>query len=254
MADELVHLHRADAVATITLDSPANRNALSTALVAQLLDHLAVVGADPQTRVIVLTHTGSTFCAGADLTEMTAGSTETGTQALFAALRAIVELPKPVIARLTGHARAGGVGLVGAADLAIAPPTATFAFSEARLGLAPAVISLTTSSRLTERAAARYYLTGDVFDAVEAAAIGLLTVCTDDVDGTVAGYVASLRRCSPQGLAQTKAITAAELRLRLVENGPAMAELSGRLFASDEAGEGMRSFLERRPARWVAQP
>lgn len=254
MADELVHLHVADAVATITLDSPTNRNALSAALVGQLLDRLATVGADPQIRAVVLTHTGTTFCAGADLTEMSAGdaqATAAGTQALLATLRAIVELPKPVIARVTGHARAGGVGLIGAADVAVGSPAVTFAFSEVRLGLAPAVISLTTSTRLSERATARYYLTGDVFDGVQAAAIGLLTDCGDDVDALVDSYLASLRRCSPQGLAETKALMTQGLRRRLVEDGPAMAALSGRLFSSDEAREGMQAFLERRSPRWA---
>jgi enoyl-CoA hydratase len=247
MNDELVHLDLADGVATITLDSPSNRNALSASLVEQLLAHLAAAATAEATRAIVLTHTGGTFCAGADLAEMTGGgSRQAGTARLLALLRAIVEVPKPVIARLAGHARAGGVGLVGACDLAFATAAATFAFSEARLGLAPAVISLTTLPRLDARAAARYYLTGDVFDAAEAARIGLLTAVTDEVGGVLE----SMRACSPRGLAESKALVTASMRRDIAERGEQLAQLSGRLFASDDGHEGMAAFLARRPPRW----
>ena len=117
-------------------------------------------------RAIVLTHTGRTFCAGADLKEQAAeGGPAEGTQRMLGLLRAIVELPKPVVARVDGHVRAGGVGLVGACDIVVAGPATTFAFTEVRLGLAPAIISLTTLGRMTERAVSRYYLTGETFDA-----------------------------------------------------------------------------------------
>ncbi len=252
MPDELVHLQVADAVATVTLDSPANRNALSAALVDQLRTQLRAVGEDDTVRAVVLTHTGSTFCAGADLAEMTSGAaTQDGTARMLALLNAIVELPKPVIARLTGHARAGGVGVVGACDIALADMSATFAFSEARLGLAPAVISLTTLTRMAERPAARYYLTGDVFDATEAARIGLLSQAADDVDTALTGLLDSVRGCSPQGLAETKALLTAPLRAGIAERGGELAHLSGRLFASAEAAEGMTAFLQRRPPRWA---
>jgi enoyl-CoA hydratase len=253
--DELVHLHVADSVATITLDSPANRNALSAALVGQLRAQLATAREDETVRAVVLTHTGSTFCAGADLSEMTSGaSTQEGTARMLELLRMIVELPKPVIAQLTGNARAGGVGIVGACDVALALPSATFAFSEARLGLAPAVISLTTLGRMDERSAARYYLTGDVFDGIEAARSGLLTQAPDDLAAALSQILDSLRACSPQGLAQTKALITAPLRTAIAERGAEMAQLSGRLFASEEAREGMTAFLQRRPPRWAKRP
>ncbi len=251
MADELVHRNVDCGIATITLDSPRNRNALSQRLVGELLDHLAAAAEDDAARAVVLTHTGPTFCAGADLTEMTARGTEQATRAMLGVFAAIVELPKPVITRLAGGARAGGIGLVGASDIAIAAPAATFAFSEARLGLAPAMISLVTWTRMDERAASRYYLTGDVFDASEAARIGLLTEATSDLDGRTSAYLDSLRKCSPQGLAESKAIAAAHIRQTIKERGEEMARLSGRLFASEEANEGMRAFLERRPPRWA---
>ncbi len=174
---ELVHYEIERAIATLTLDSPHNRNALSLQLVQELTDHLARAGADDAVRAIVVTHTGRVFCAGADLKEQSAeGGPERGTQRMLGLLRAVIETPKPIVARVDGAARAGGVGLVGSCDIAVASRASTFAFTEVRLGLAPAIISLTTLGRLTERAAARYCLTGEVFDATAAAAAGLVTV------------------------------------------------------------------------------
>jgi enoyl-CoA hydratase len=251
MTEPLARFAVADAVATITLDSPHNRNALSAALVAEVRRHLDRAVDDAPVRAIVLTHTGPTFCAGADLTEMSAGDPTSSTQNMFGLMRAIVDAPKPVLARLTGHARAGGIGLVGACDIAVATRAVTFAFTEVRLGLAPAMISLTTRSRLGERAAARYYLTGETFDAAEAARIGLLTEAVDDLDATLGRYLDGLRAGSPQGLAATKTISAGPLRAALDRDGETMQELSARLFGSEEGQEGMRAFRERRAPRWV---
>jgi enoyl-CoA hydratase len=238
-------------IATITLDSPSNRNALSTALVAALGARLADAEACDAVRAVVLTHTGGTFCAGADLTEAREGSMTAGAARLLALLAAVVELPKPVVARIAGHVRAGGMGLVGACDLALATPRATFAFTEARLGLAPAVVSLTTLPRLAERAAARYYLTGEVFDAVTAERIGLLTRTCEDVDEDLADVLRAFRAASPQGLRESKALTTRRMRRHLSTEADSMTELSARLFGSEEAREGMRAFLERRTPRWA---
>ena len=156
----------------------------------------------------MLTHTGTTFCAGADLAESAGeGGPAKGTQRLVALLRQIIELPKPVVAKVEGNVRAGGLGLLAACDLAVAGHSSSFAFTEARLGLAPAIISLTVLPRLTDRAASRYYLTGDRFDAAEAERIGLITMAADDPDGAVDAIAASLRACSPQGLAASKRLT-----------------------------------------------
>ena len=251
MPDELAHLEMTNAIATITLDSQHNRNALSAALVAQLRAHLESAGRDSSVRAIVLTHSGPTFCSGADLSEMTQGDPAVSTRNMFGVMRAIVDAPKPVLAQLTGSARAGGIGLVGACDIALASPDVTFAFTEVRLGLAPAMISLTTRTRLTERSASRYYLTGETFDAAEAARIGLLTEAVADLEATVAGYLDALRQCSPQGLEATKSISAGPMRNLLASDGDAMMALSAQLFASEEAQEGMRAFRKRRPPRWA---
>ena len=165
--DELVHRDVVDEVATITLDSPRNRNALSTQLRRELQDHLDAAVADPAVRVIVLTHTGPVFCAGMDLKEPGA---EHGVAELPRLLRTVLTAPTPVVARLAGPARAGGVGLLAACDLAIAADTATFAFTEVRIGVVPAVLAVTVLPRLLRHAAHELFLTGEAFDAARARA------------------------------------------------------------------------------------
>jgi enoyl-CoA hydratase len=243
-------------VAVLTLDSPHNRNALSARLMDELEDALATAAADGAVRAVVLTHTGTVFCAGADLSEASSGGRASsgggsGPGRLLALLRAIVELPVPVVARVDGHVRAGGLGLVGACDIAVAGPAATFAFTEARLGLAPAVISAPLLPRLDPRAAARYYLTGEKFDAAEAARIGLLTVAAPDVDAALAPVLDGLRAAAPQGLAECKRLVTAGVLRAFDRDADALAEQSARLFSSEQAREGMRAFLERRPPSWA---
>jgi enoyl-CoA hydratase len=238
-------------VARIALDSPHNRNALSSTLMAELDAALASAAGDGDVRGVELTHTGGTFCAGADLSEAREGGMAAGTGRMIALLRQIVELPKPVVASIDGHVRAGGLGLLGACDIALAGPASTFAFSEVRLGLAPAIISLTTLSRLGERAAARYYLTGETFDAPVAARIGLITEAADDIDAATHAVLDALRRCSPQGLRETKPLLTRAVLESFDANGDALTTLSARLFGSDEAAEGMAAFLQKRPPAWA---
>jgi enoyl-CoA hydratase len=250
----VVHYDLERAIATITLDSPANRNALSAQLVSELGAHLAAAGSDDAVRAVVLTHTGNVFCAGADLKEQASeGGPDEGTKRMLALLRAIVELPKPVVARLDGAVRAGGIGIVGACDIVLASGNASFAFTEVRLGLAPAIISLTTVGRMTERALSRYFLTGENFDAHAAAECGLITLATDTLDADVERITDALRAGSPQGLAETKQVTTRDVLLTFDDRADEMRALSARLFASDEAREGMLAFLEKRPPRWAAQ-
>jgi enoyl-CoA hydratase/carnithine racemase len=254
MADEVVHYELDRAIATVTLDSPTNRNALSTQLVNELTAHLAAASADDAVRAVVLTHTGTVFCAGADLKEQAGeGGPEQGTRRMLHLLRSIVELPKPVVARLDGAVRAGGIGIVGACDIAIASGNTSFAFTEVRLGLAPAIISLTTIGRMTERAISRYYLTGEKFDARAAAECGLITAAADDLDAALEQVADALRGCSPQGLAETKQVTTRDVLLTFDDRADEMQALSARLFASDEAREGMLAFLQKRPPKWAPQ-
>jgi enoyl-CoA hydratase/carnithine racemase len=242
------------AVATITLDSPHNRNALSVRLQSELSEHLTTAADDTKVRVVVLTHTGGTFCAGADMSEAVAVGMEEGARSMLALLRQIVALPKPVIAAVRGHVRAGGIGLVGACDVAVVSVDSTYAFTEALLGLTPAVISLTTLSRLSERDAALKYLAGTRFDGAEAARAGLVTraVPADELDSALDAVVADLAKASPQGLRETKALLNRGLLERIDDQGGDLAALSARLFGSDEGREGMLAFRERRPPSWAA--
>ena len=253
-SEELVRMSIAGQVATVTLDSPGNRNALSRRLGAQLTEHLTEADAHDDVRVIVLTHTGGTFCAGADMGEAVRDGMERGTRALLDLLLTVVALPTPVLALVRGHVRAGGVGLVGACDLALVSDSSTFAFTEVRLGLTPAIISLTTRSMLSERDAAWLYLSGEVFDGPAAADYGLVTRSLPDAElaPALADVLATFASSSPQGLRETKALLNQPRLARIAEEGERMVQLSSRLFGSDEAREGMSAFKERRPPRWAA--
>lgn len=242
--------------ARLTLDSPHNRNALSTTLVNQLHQGLRDASADPAVRAVVLGHTGGTFCAGADLSEAGEGDAYdlavARAREMAALMRAIVASPLPVIAAIDGHVRAGGFGLVGACDIAVAGPRSTFALTEARIGVAPAIISLTLLPKLSARAAARYYLTGEKFGAGQAAEIGLITLAAEDVGAAVDELVSEIGRGSPQGLAASKALTTAAVLERFDRDAERLAEESARLFVSDEAREGMLAFLEKRAPNWTS--
>ena len=252
MSDRLVQYSADRGIARIALDSPRNRNALSAALVEQLTQSVTEAGADDTVRAVELTHTGSAFCAGADLTETSRGGMKAGATRVLALLRDIVALPKPVVGSIDGHVRAGGLGLVGACDIVLAGPASTFAFTEVRLGLAPAVISLTTLPRMDPRAASRYYLTGETFDATTAARIGLITEAVDDIDAGTLAVLDALRACSPQGLRETKPLLTAGILAAFEARADALAEQSARLFGTAEAAEGMRAFLAKQPPPWAA--
>jgi enoyl-CoA hydratase/carnithine racemase len=250
----LVHYAVEGPVARITLDSPDNRNALSTMLVNQLHQGLTDATEETGVRAVVLDHTGGTFCAGADLAE--AVGRDPGEVAVDRAreltqlLRRILKLPIPVIAAVDGHVRAGGLGLVGACDIAVAGPASTFALTEARIGVAPSIISLTLLPKMTARAAGRYFLTGEKFGPAEAADIGLTTVAADDVKATVSEFTAAIGKASPQGLAASKALTTAEILEAFDRHAEDLTEQSARLFVSDEAREGMLAFLQKRRPSW----
>src|SRR4051812_30521399 len=241
MADELVHIAVDRGVATITLDSPHNRNALSRQLRGELRHHLTDAIDDDAVRVIVLDHTGPVFCAGMDLKE--AGGATAGDQGVneFPEILDLIRTsPKPVVAKLAGPARAGGVGIVAAADIAVAAEEATFAFTEVRIGVVPAVISVTVLPRLLPRAAHELFLTGETFDARRAAAIGLINaaVAAEELDDEVARYVGMLRLGAPGALAATKEMLPAERPAALAHPVAAMLTPSAPLFAGEGGQEG----------------
>jgi methylglutaconyl-CoA hydratase len=253
---ELVHLEVEAGVATVTLDSPANRNALSAQLRRELLAHLDTALADDTARVVVLGHTGRVFCSGMDLKESRgAGASDQGVNEVPAILSRIWTAPKPVVAKVAGPARAGGVGLVAACDVAVAAESATFAFSEVRIGVIPAVISVTVLPRLLPRAAHELFLTGETFDAARAVAVGLVNsaVPADHLDAEVARYVEMLCLGAPGALAATKAMLRADRPASMDAQFAEMLALSARFFAAEEGQEGMRAFAEKRPPRWAAR-
>jgi len=158
--------------------------------------------------------------------------------------------PKPVVARVGGPARAGGIGIMAAADIVLAAPSASFAFSEVRIGLIPAVITVPVLHRVAPFAARQLLLTGEVFDATLAARIGLVNIVADDLDGAAAACVKGLLAGGPMALSGTKALLQADLD-DTDERYAALLDISARQFTSAEAREGSLSFAEKRPAAWV---
>jgi len=244
---ELVHYDAADGRATITFDSQHNRNALSRQLVSELYAGLSAAEADPEVKVVVIRAEGRTFCSGADLSEASTTPMEQGARGIVELQRRIVSLPKPVVTRLHGNVRAGGIGIVAASDIAISAEDATYALTEVRLALAPAAISLTVLPRMTSRAAALTALTGDKFSGAEAAEMGLVTKAVPEagLDEAVDAVCAALIAGHPQGLRETKALLTAPLLERIEAHGDDLAALSARLFNSDEARDAMLAFLSK---------
>lgn len=251
MADRLVRTHVHGPVLTIELNSPANRNALSARLLAELAGAVELA-ADPDVRVAVLTATGPTFCAGADLTDPP-GNDPASPFGLPAVLGAITDSPVPFVARVDGHVRAGGLGLVAACDLAVASRGVSLAFSEVRVGVAPAIIAVVCQPLMRPRDFARYTLTGAAFGAAEAVAAGLLTADVDpgDLDSTIDTWIDDLLAASPAAVARTKSL-AAELReLPGADRMTHAAGVSAAQFQSDDAVEGIAAFREKRLPRWA---
>lgn len=245
---ELVHYAVADFVATITLDSPANRNALSRQLVTELFAHLETADAADDVRVVLIESSGKVFCSGADLSAASSEGMEQGTRAIVDLQRLIVSMDKPVVTKNLGAVRAGGIGIIAAADVAVSAEDATFALTEVKLGLAAAIISLTVHHRMNPRAASLTTLAGEVFTGAEAQAYGLVTraVPAERLDEEVAALCASLATGAPQGLRESKRILNRDLLARIDALGEEMATTSSRLFASDAAREAMMAFLSRK--------
>ncbi len=237
-----------DAVAVITLDSPHNRNALSRRLVAELLGAIERAEGDPAVRAVLLRSADRVFCSGADLSEAREGAPEDGPRAILEVQRRILASTKPWVTRLAGPVRAGGIGIVAATDVVVCAEEASFALTEVKLGLAPAVISLTVLPRLTPRAASLAALGGEVFSGTDAERMGLVTAAVEAgrLDAHVQEVLASLVGGAPQGLRETKALLNAEMLARFDDQAEEMAARSARLFASEEAREAMSAFLDRR--------
>ncbi len=247
MSDALVHRADDDRIAVLTLDSPANRNALSRRLVADLADHLAEAGADESLHGVLLRSSHPVFCAGADLKEAATVDMVESARAIVALQRAIADLPVPVVCRLDGPVRAGGLGLVASSDLVVCRDDVSFALTEVRLGLAAAVISIPLRARLSPRTASDWFLTGRTVTAVEARDAGLVTEVTspEQLDAAVDRVLENLRAGARQGLVEAKRLLNADLVTAFDEHGDEMARLSGLLFHSAVAQERMAAALRR---------
>ena len=257
VAPESVTYDLADGVATIALNRPDLRNRMTIDALQQMHAALGRAAEDDEVRVVVITGTGNTFCSGADLAgaSSAAGADEkwNGPKAIVHVLNAILDHPKPTIARVQGHVAGGGNGLVAACDLSVAAASAKFAFSEVRLGVAPAVISVVCLARMNVADGYELLLTGERVSAQRAAESGLLNKVVEDqaLDAAVGTYVDQLRRGGPNALAATKELLR---RVPTMERQAAFdwtAQLSAELFGSAEAQAGMGAFLNREPAPWV---
>jgi len=249
MSDALVRVEHDQGICTLVLDSPHNRNALSSAMLDELAAALCGAVADVDVRAIVLTGAGSVFCSGADLAERGSAAPNRMPEILTT----IVESPVPVIARVNGHARAGGIGLVAAADMAVAPAGASFAFSEVRVGVAPAMIMVAALLVMERRTLTQMVLTGERFSAAEAAAAGLLSAVVDDeaaLDAWVHERADALRQAAPGALRATKGLLRSLPAQGWSDGMEAAAALSAALFAGAEAAEGMDAFLHKRVPSW----
>lgn len=253
---ELVHLEVDRGVARITLDSPQNRNALSSQLVAELTAHLSAATTLAGVRAIVLTGTGSVFCSGADLKEgrqANQAGTSTGATTLAPILEMMWHSPRPVIGRINGPARAGGMGLLAACDLAVGIEDSTFAINEVRIGVIPAIISVVVLRKLRLTDAMDLFLTGAPFDGRRAVELGLLNraVPAERLDAAVEDILEALRLGAPGAIAGAKQlvreVTDMEMHAAFIE----MATRSAGYFASPEALEGMTAFAEKRPPSWA---
>ncbi len=251
----VTRVERRGQAAWITLDSPSTRNALSAALVAELTDHLRVAHADDALRAIVLTGAGPAFCAGADLKnrgDMRGAGSATGNP-FVEVLTLMRDGPKPVICAVNGATFGGGLGLVAAADIAVAVEGAKFSFSEVRLGVIPAMISVVVLPKLGEHLAMRLFLTGERFSAERALEYGLLhrVVPAGELEAAVAQEVEAIAKGGPNAIREAKQLVRRVSRMTEAEAFAYTEKKIAELFGSEEAAEGMAAFAQKRPPRWV---
>ena len=257
MSDEAITCSIDGAVATITLNRPDAKNRLDAGAMQLMVEHLRETARDDAIRVVVITGSGTTFCSGADLAGALAaaegGFASGGTSALVELLNAMLDHPKPLVARVQGHVAGGGNGLVAACDIAVASSDARFAFSEVRVGVAPAIISVVCLQVMHRRDAQELLLTGERVSADRVLAAGLVTAVAEAeaLDAAVRAYVDVLLLGGPEATRNTKALLR---RVPVMTRDEAFAwttEMSTGLFTSVEAREGMTAFLEKRKPEWA---
>ena len=239
-------------VLTVTLNDVERRNALSRDLLVELIDVLDAADADQTVRVVVLTNAGTTFCAGANLSEQSApgGGRTIEMAEVFGRFQ---RSPKPYVGRLAGHCVAGGMGLAAAMDLSVGLVDAKFGFTEVRLGVAPAMISVLCLPKMREAEARAAFLRGNRFTGADAARMGLINeaVASDDLDAAVEAIVADLLLGGPNAIAACKRLLAEVPGLPVDEAFAMTQQLSADLFRSEEAAEGMGAYLGKRRPAWA---
>jgi methylglutaconyl-CoA hydratase len=250
MSDATLYDVRAG-VATITLNRHDNRNALSIELMNSLGDSLTRATADDDVRVIVLTNAGNTFCAGANLRgEPTDEPSRFG---LVEILRLMMDGPKPVVGRIAGHCTGGGVGLAAGCDISIARDDVAFGFTEVRIGVAPAIISVVCLPKMRRGDALELFLSGERVPAWRAADVGLINQAATDLDAAVDELVGKLVLGGPNALAAAKQLVYRVPSMSRDDSFAWTAKLSSDLFRSDEAAAGTKAFREKTAAPWVPQ-
>ena len=246
-----------DGAAWITLNRPDNRNALSAQLVNELYGHILAANADDAARAIVITGAGPAFCAGADL-KSPPGSAVSGGKSVPLAdvLSAMLDSPKPVIAAINGAAFAGGLGLVGAADIAVTVEDALFSFSEVRIGVIPAVISVVCLPKLGTHHGMKLFLTGERFTGRQAVDFGLAhrAVPADDLVAAVQAEIEMIRLGGPNAVREAKQLVRRIPELSTADAFKEAATWSLRMFQAEEGVEGMTAFREKRKPSWVKGP
>ena len=244
----------AGSVLTVTLADVDNRNALGAAVVNGLHDGLAAANADPAVRVMVVTNEGNTFCAGANLKEQSGVSQGERPKVGFEQLLGEIQAsPTPVVGKIRGHVVGGGNGLAAALDIAIAQEDVKFGFTEVRLGVAPAIISVVCLPKMRRGEAMEAFLRGNRFSAAKAAEYGLIrrAVPAAELDAAVDEVVADLCLGGPEALGAAKRLVHEVPGMETAEAFAWTADLSQRLFKGDEAAAGMRAFLKREKPPWA---
>ena len=243
-----LRVQRDGPILRVTLAKPERRNAFDAELIAALRDAFSDVD---DTRVVLLSGEGESFCAGADIEwqrsaiDLSFDENVEDAMRLFAMMKAIDECPAPVVARIQGYALGGGSGVVAAVDVAIAAENAVFGFSEVKLGIIPAVISPVVLPKIGPAAARRYFLTGEQFGAETARRIGLVHEVAPDLDDAVDRVVGELLTAGPQAVREAKRL------IRARPQGGETAQWAARMRVSDEGQDGLRAFLGRRRASWI---
>jgi methylglutaconyl-CoA hydratase len=260
MADSYSHLRRTDeaSVATVMLARPASRNALNAALIAEITRCFDELADDDNVRVVVLTGEGSSFCAGADIGYMRDTSRFSyeenleDARRLAGMYRAVDELPKPVVAKVRGAAIGGGAGLVAAADVAVAGEGTRFAFSEVRLGIAPATIAPFVVRKIGLSRARALFLTGERFGTREAREFGLIHDVSPegDLDARTEDVVSLLLQGGPAAQAAIKGLLRQVAATEPMEALGLMTGLIAELRTGEEGQEGLGAFLQKREPNW----